>query len=175
MKRILVVLLGVFLSVVSFSMSLENIPKEIFIKAGVSEANLAKAIEISKAARPEIEKNNIEAKKTDLDIKYLLLSDVKDWGKIKALMSQSAEYRIAAKISSLKVKEELKKYITFEQFRTVLRELRKKENDKMKFKKEKRGNRFQERGGNSPRIGQEERGGNSPRIGQEGKRGQKLY
>ncbi|BDU50950.1 hypothetical protein [Haliovirga abyssi] len=149
MKKSLVVLIGVLLSAFSFSAGLENIPKDVFIKAGVSEANIEKALDLSKLAKIEIEKNQIEAKKVDLDIKYLLLDETKDWVKIENLMKKSSGYRIKAKIKILKVKEELKKYITEAQFKMIFREMRQRNDKRMKFQKKRKGNRPKR--GNEPK------------------------
>lgn len=160
MKKYVVVLMGVLMAVVAFAggmrdgagcemrgqekggfMIFEKIPKDAFLKAGVTEDNYNKAAALVKTGSVQIEKTKLAIAQRELEIKKYMIEDNKNWAEIEKLVNENGKAGAENRIKKMKLREETKKYITEDQMRSVMQSV--------KMNKKDRNNRF----GNTNRMG----------------------
>lgn len=125
--------------------------KEDFVKTGVTEDNYNKAKALLTSAKTQFEKNNIAAKQKELEAQKLSLEENKNWTEIEKNLNDAAKIEVDTKIKQMKLREEIKKYVTDDQLgalRRIVMEKRPAFKNKDNAKDGKAGMRGQQNGNN---------------------------
>jgi hypothetical protein len=89
-------------------------------KAGVSEENIENIGDTIKNYKLIIEKNAVIIQQKQLEIKKLMLEEKKNWGEIEKLFYDIGKLRAENGIKGLRLKEDIGKYITGEEYEKAL-------------------------------------------------------